>query len=104
MKRLLLVVVLGLALPAAAQYPNRNVTMLAGYPAGGLVDISRSRAPRGAADETPPGPSTTSSTASGDGRDVMTTSAPSAASAGVPAMRVPSASARRGSRSHAVTS
>jgi len=27
------------ALPAAAQYPNRNVTMLAGYPAGGLVDI-----------------------------------------------------------------
>jgi tripartite-type tricarboxylate transporter receptor subunit TctC len=39
MKRLLLIVLLGLALPAAAQYPNRNVTMLAGYPAGGLVDI-----------------------------------------------------------------
>jgi tripartite-type tricarboxylate transporter receptor subunit TctC len=39
MKRLLLAVLFGLALPAAAQYPNRNVTMLAGYPAGGLVDI-----------------------------------------------------------------
>ena len=39
MKRLLSVVLLVLALPAAAQYPNRNVTMLAGYPAGGLVDI-----------------------------------------------------------------
>jgi tripartite-type tricarboxylate transporter receptor subunit TctC len=39
MKRLLLVVLLGLTLPAAAQYPNRPVTMLTGYPAGGLVDI-----------------------------------------------------------------
>jgi len=39
MKRLLLAVLLVLALPAAAQYPNRNVTMLAGYPAGGLVDV-----------------------------------------------------------------
>src|SRR5262249_8889842 len=39
MKRLLLAVLLGLALPAAAQYPNRTVTMLTGYPAGGLVDI-----------------------------------------------------------------
>ena len=28
-----------LALPAAAQYPDRPVTMLAGYPAGGLVDV-----------------------------------------------------------------
>ena len=39
MKRLLAAVLLGLSLPAAAQYPNRSVTMLAGYPAGGLVDI-----------------------------------------------------------------
>jgi len=27
------------ALPAAAQYPDRPVTMLAGYPPGGLVDV-----------------------------------------------------------------
>jgi tripartite-type tricarboxylate transporter receptor subunit TctC len=40
MKRLLLIIILlGLALPAAAQYPSRTVTMLIGYPAGGLVDI-----------------------------------------------------------------
>src|ERR1041384_6419571 len=39
MKRLLFAVLLGMALPAAAQYPNRTVTMLTGYPAGGLVDI-----------------------------------------------------------------
>src|ERR671924_202372 len=28
-----------LAAPVAAQYPNRPVTMLTGYPAGGLVDV-----------------------------------------------------------------
>ena len=28
-----------IALPAAAQYPDRPVTMLAGYPPGGLVDV-----------------------------------------------------------------
>jgi tripartite-type tricarboxylate transporter receptor subunit TctC len=39
MKRLLLIALLAVALPAAAQYPNRNVTMLTGYPAGGLVDV-----------------------------------------------------------------
>ena len=39
MKRLLLVVLLGFALPAAAQYPARPVTLLIGYPAGGLVDF-----------------------------------------------------------------
>lgn len=39
MKRLLAAILFALALPAAAQYPNRTVTMLAGYPAGGLVDI-----------------------------------------------------------------
>ena len=37
--RLALAFVLAMALPAAAQYPTRSVTMLAGYPAGGLVDI-----------------------------------------------------------------
>jgi tripartite-type tricarboxylate transporter receptor subunit TctC len=30
---------LTLALPAAAQYPDRPVTMLSGYPPGGMVDI-----------------------------------------------------------------
>jgi tripartite-type tricarboxylate transporter receptor subunit TctC len=39
MKRLLAGILLVLALPAAAQYPSRSVTMLTGYPAGGLVDI-----------------------------------------------------------------
>ena len=31
--------VLCFALPAAAQYPDKPVTLLAGYPAGGLVDV-----------------------------------------------------------------
>ncbi len=40
MKRILpALLVLGISLPAAAQYPERSVTLLAGYPAGGLVDI-----------------------------------------------------------------
>ena len=39
MKRTLLLLLLAVALPAAAQYPNKPVTMLIGYPAGGLVDI-----------------------------------------------------------------
>jgi tripartite-type tricarboxylate transporter receptor subunit TctC len=39
MKRFALLVVLALSLPAAAQNPERTVTMLTGYPAGGLVDI-----------------------------------------------------------------
>jgi putative tricarboxylic transport membrane protein len=39
MKRVLLLLLLAFALPAAAQYPNRPVTLLIGYPAGGLVDI-----------------------------------------------------------------
>ena len=30
---------LGAALPCAAQFPDRPVTMLAGFPAGGLVDV-----------------------------------------------------------------
>lgn len=35
-----LIGLLGVALPAAAQYPSeRSLTILAGYPAGGLVDI-----------------------------------------------------------------
>ncbi len=36
---LALVASLLLALPAAAQYPDRPVTLLAGYPPGGLVDV-----------------------------------------------------------------
>jgi tripartite-type tricarboxylate transporter receptor subunit TctC len=32
-------IALALALPAAAQYPERPVTLLAGYPPGGLVDV-----------------------------------------------------------------
>jgi tripartite-type tricarboxylate transporter receptor subunit TctC len=39
MKRLLLLLSLAFSLPAAAQYPARPVTMLIGYPAGGLVDV-----------------------------------------------------------------
>src|SRR5918911_3951737 len=40
MARLLaLVALLALALPAAAQYPEKPVTLLAGYPPGGLVDV-----------------------------------------------------------------
>src|SRR5688500_4433786 len=36
---LLAFVVFGASLPVAAQYPERPVTMLTGYPAGGLVDV-----------------------------------------------------------------
>jgi tripartite-type tricarboxylate transporter receptor subunit TctC len=32
-------VILALAVPAAAEYPDRPVTLLVGYPAGGMVDI-----------------------------------------------------------------
>jgi tripartite-type tricarboxylate transporter receptor subunit TctC len=40
MKRIVLYALLWLvALPAAAQYPDRPVTLLSGYPAGGMVDI-----------------------------------------------------------------
>ena len=40
MTRLALLLLLSLSVfPAAAQYPARSVTLLAGYPAGGLVDI-----------------------------------------------------------------
>ena len=36
---LLTVLVLGSFLPAAAQYPERPLTIIVGYPAGGMVDI-----------------------------------------------------------------
>ena len=39
MKRIALFLCLLLSFPAAAQYPDRPVTMLTGYPAGGLVDV-----------------------------------------------------------------
>ncbi|MGQ0752435.1 MAG: Bug family tripartite tricarboxylate transporter substrate binding protein [Betaproteobacteria bacterium] len=40
MKRIALCVLLWFAaIPAAAQYPDRPVTLLSGYPAGGMVDI-----------------------------------------------------------------
>jgi tripartite-type tricarboxylate transporter receptor subunit TctC len=39
MRRVLFLALLVWYLPAAGQYPNRPVTMLIGYPAGGLVDI-----------------------------------------------------------------
>lgn len=40
MKRIALCVVVWLtALPAAAQYPDRSLTLLSGYPPGGMVDI-----------------------------------------------------------------
>ncbi len=36
---LALLVLVALAVPAAAQYPERPLTIIAGYPAGGMVDI-----------------------------------------------------------------
>src|SRR6476660_3227309 len=39
MRMLLAALAALLALPAAAQFPDKPVTMLAGYPPGGLVDI-----------------------------------------------------------------
>jgi tripartite-type tricarboxylate transporter receptor subunit TctC len=33
------IALLALSLPAAAQYPERPVTLLAGYPPRGLVDV-----------------------------------------------------------------
>ena len=39
MKRIALLLVLLLPFPVLAQYPERPVTMLTGYPAGGLVDV-----------------------------------------------------------------
>ena len=39
MKRLFLAVAMLCALPAAAQYPERVVTLYGGYPAGGMIDI-----------------------------------------------------------------
>lgn len=40
MVRIGLAVFLAFAFPVAAQYPERPVTMLTGYPAGGLVDVT----------------------------------------------------------------
>src|SRR5256885_15129601 len=39
MIRITLFAVLAFSFPAAAQYPERPVTLLAGYPPGGLVDV-----------------------------------------------------------------
>jgi tripartite-type tricarboxylate transporter receptor subunit TctC len=39
MRRFILAALLAFAFPVAAQYPERPVTMLTGYPAGGLVDV-----------------------------------------------------------------
>src|SRR3989442_12407969 len=39
MRLLVATVALCIALPAAAQYPDKPVTMYAGYPPGGLLDI-----------------------------------------------------------------
>src|SRR5256712_10787997 len=39
MIRIALLALLAFSLPAAAQYPERPVTLLAGYPPGGLVDV-----------------------------------------------------------------
>src|SRR3954469_22643246 len=55
MKRLLFFFLLSIALPAAAQYPNRAVTMLTGYPAGGLVDIVARMVAENMKPRSPPG-------------------------------------------------
>ena len=55
MRMMLAIAVFVLVSPAAAQYPERPITVLAGYPAGGLVDVvarqivegMKSRFPRG---------------------------------------------------------
>src|SRR5882672_4446736 len=39
MIRIALLALLAFSLPAAAQYPDKPVTLLAGYPPGGLVDV-----------------------------------------------------------------
>lgn len=39
MRKAVLLLLAALSFPVAAQYPDRSVTMLAGYPAGGLVDV-----------------------------------------------------------------
>src|SRR2546428_9434401 len=39
MRSLLATMAFCIALPAAAQYPDKTVTMFAGYPPGGLLDI-----------------------------------------------------------------
>jgi len=39
MRFVLAIIALCIALPAAAQYPEKPVTMLAGYPPGGLLDV-----------------------------------------------------------------
>ena len=39
MIRIALLALLAFSVPAAAQYPERPVTLLAGYPPGGLVDV-----------------------------------------------------------------
>ena len=36
---LLAVLLLGLVTPAAAEYPERSLTIVVAYPAGGMVDI-----------------------------------------------------------------
>ena len=46
---------LATALPAAAQYPDKAVTMLAGYPAGGLVDVVARRVAEGMKSRFPKG-------------------------------------------------
>ena len=63
MKRIALLLCLLLSLPVAAQYPERPVTMLTGYPAGGLVDVvarvlaegMKARFPRGLVVQIKPG-------------------------------------------------
>jgi tripartite-type tricarboxylate transporter receptor subunit TctC len=37
---LAILAVLAAALPAAAEYPDRPVTAIVGYPAGGLADVT----------------------------------------------------------------
>jgi len=40
MQKIILAGLVAVAFPVAAQYPERPVTMLTGYPAGGLVDVT----------------------------------------------------------------
>src|ERR1051325_472818 len=55
MNRIVAVLLAALALPAAAQYPDKPVTLLAGYPPGGLVDVVSRLAAAGMKPEFPRG-------------------------------------------------
>src|SRR3954466_9239658 len=53
--RMLALLLALVAIPAAAQYPDKPVTLLAGYPPGGLVDVVSRLVAEGMKARFPPG-------------------------------------------------